>query len=281
MIIVALIIIGLAFGSFVNALVWRLHEQLDKDGNTKKLSKKRATELSITKGRSMCPRCGHQLAAADLVPVFSWLYLRGKCRYCHTPISPQYPLVELLVAMLFVVSYVFWPGNLSNAWQWIMFVNWLIALVGLVALAIYDIKWMLLPNKVLKPLALITAAVTLLTFAFGRPLHDLLQIVLSVLLAGGLFWVLFQVSSGKWIGGGDVKLGLYIGLLLASPGLSMVYLLASSFLGTFFVLPLLLSRRVSKDSKIPFGPFLMAGAFIAMLWGAQIISWYTATFINM
>lgn len=280
MIIVALII-GLAFGSFVNALVWRLHEQLDKDGNPKKLSKKRATELSISKGRSMCTKCGHQLSAGDLVPVFSWLYLRGKCRYCHAPISPQYPFIELLVAVLFVVSYIAWPNSLSSLWQWALFINWLIAIVGLVALAIYDIKWMLLPNKILKPLVVIAAVVTVTTFAFGRPVHDLWQIVVSVLISGGLFWILFQVSSGKWIGGGDVKLGLYLGLLLASPGLSMVYLLISSFLGTFFVLPLLLSGRVSKDSKIPFGPFLMAGAFIAMLWGAQIISWYTATFINM
>src|SRR5580700_9634934 len=113
MIIVVLAVLGLCLGSFVNALVWRLHEQSNPKQKTKNKKQKAkqlsANELSILRGRSMCPDCHHQLAAKDLVPVISWLDLRGKCRYCHRPISIQYPLVELATAGLFVFSYFFWP----------------------------------------------------------------------------------------------------------------------------------------------------------------------------
>src|SRR5579871_5847178 len=124
MLIFILIVVGLAAGSFVNALVWRVHEQSKK---------KKSAELSILKGRSMCPRCKHELAASDLIPVLSWLWLRGKCRYCQKPISPQYPVVELAVALVFVSSYFWWPGNLTDDGQKTLFTTWLWCCVGLTA----------------------------------------------------------------------------------------------------------------------------------------------------
>src|SRR4051812_7602742 len=103
MIYAILVVLGLCFGSFVNALVWRIHEQAEQ-GSKKKPNKSYIDKLSIRKGRSMCPHCRHELKALDLLPVVSWLALRGKCRYCGKPISVQYPLVELLTACLFVTS---------------------------------------------------------------------------------------------------------------------------------------------------------------------------------
>jgi prepilin signal peptidase PulO-like enzyme (type II secretory pathway) len=124
MIIVFLCGLGLIFGSFVNALVWRLAKQegLDAGEPTPKKPKAKTsakksvatTDYSITTGRSMCPQCHHTLAAKDLVPVLSWLSLRGKCRYCGQPISRQYPLVELLTGLLFMVFYLGWPFSLSG-----------------------------------------------------------------------------------------------------------------------------------------------------------------------
>src|SRR5665213_2769212 len=96
MIIALLALLGLVFGSFVNALVWRLHEQEVLLEKRKKPSKKQLEKLSILNGRSMCPHCKHELAIKDLVPLFSWIALKGKCRYCGKPISWQYPVVELL-----------------------------------------------------------------------------------------------------------------------------------------------------------------------------------------
>ena len=99
LLIVIFFVLGVCFGSFVNALVWRIHEQ-------SKPKKKRAAsdkELSVVSGRSMCPNCKHTLSTKDLLPVISWLTLGGKCRYCSKPISWQYPSVEMLTALLFVV----------------------------------------------------------------------------------------------------------------------------------------------------------------------------------
>src|SRR5438105_4077844 len=96
--------LGLAFGSFINALVWRIHEKKD-----------------WVRQRSQCPHCGHKLAAKDLVPVISWLALRGRCRYCGKPISLQYPLVELAMAAVFISSYYFWPGGVAGVGEWLLF----------------------------------------------------------------------------------------------------------------------------------------------------------------
>src|SRR5690242_7308270 len=107
--VIGLVVLGLCLGSFVNALVWRLHEQEELKIAKPKGWRKRLRELSIMRGRSMCPHCRYQLAVVDLVPVVSWLSLRGKCRYCSKPIGWQYPVVEAGVAVLFALSYVWWP----------------------------------------------------------------------------------------------------------------------------------------------------------------------------
>ena len=124
MIIAVLVIFGLCFGSFVNALGWRLHKQLN--------AKKPNPDLSILKGRSMCPHCGHTLSAVDLLPVVSWLSLGGKCRFCRKPISWQYPVVEMVTAVLFLVSYIYWPFTLNGV-ESIVFGSWLVMLVGFMA----------------------------------------------------------------------------------------------------------------------------------------------------
>jgi leader peptidase (prepilin peptidase)/N-methyltransferase len=167
MIIAALILIGLALGSFVNALMWRLHEQ--EIESVKKKTKKRTEylkDLSITKGRSMCTHCHHQLAPKDLIPVVSWASLRGKCRYCKQPIADT-PLAELLTPLLFVVSYYYWPV-LLHGYGLISFLFWLPCIVGFVALSIYDIRWYLLPNRIVYPLFLLAIATTIIHIIFYR-----------------------------------------------------------------------------------------------------------------
>jgi prepilin signal peptidase PulO-like enzyme (type II secretory pathway) len=266
MIIVILGVIGLCLGSFANALVWRLHEQ-DK-------------QLSIATGRSMCPHCKHTLAAKDLVPVLSWLSLGGKCRYCRKPISAQYPLVELAVAGLFVASYVWWPVAFDHA-QTAIFVLWLALLTGLIALLVYDLRWFLLPNRLIYPVGGIAAAQTVITIATApNPLTVLLNTILAVLVGGGLFYLLFQVSKGKWIGGGDVKLGSLLGLVAGTPARSALFIFLASLVGSLVSLPLLATHRLKRTSMIPFGPFLIVAAILVQLFGAGIIHWYRQAFIN-
>ena len=270
--ILILAFLGLVFGIFVNAWVWRLSQKLDKDGNPKKLTSKQKKTLSIVTARSMCPNCKHTLAAKDLIPVFSWLQLKGKCRYCKAKISPQYPAVELLTMVLFVVSGLLLPINTLS--ELIFFGSWLVVITGFVALAVYDIKFQILPDKILKvilPFAVIMSAITVAQRE-NSLLYSFLQVFLSIFIAGGIFYILYVISNGKWIGGGDVKLGIVIGLVLPSALLSILMLFVASVAGV--IASLISNKGFNKKAKIPFGPFLIIGAYITVLFGSGIIDWY-------
>lgn len=274
MIIAILVVVGLCFGSFVNALVWRVHEQ-----DAAKKGKKGSGGLSIAKGRSMCPDCKHPLAAMDLIPVLSWLALKGKCRYCGKPISIQYPLVELLTAVLFVALYVWWPVPLTDI-QKVIFVLWLALATGFMALIVSDFRWMLLPDRILYPSSALAALIAVITaVAADKPAIAILNTVLAVAVGGGIFYVLFQLSKGKWIGGGDVKLGWMLGLVAATPARSMLMIFGAAFLGTLASLPLLFTKRMKRTSLIPFGPFLIIAAIFVQLFGHTVLAWYQRTFL--
>jgi len=277
--LVALAIFGLIFGSFVNAFVWRLHEQEALKSKPTQ-TKDKLAKLSILRGRSMCPNCSHQLSGKDLVPVLSWLSLQGKCRYCKKPISWQYPVVELLTAALFVASYSWWPMVL-NGFGMLAFVLWLVFLLGFMALAVYDFKWYLLPDKVVWPLvSLAVLELGIHIIFFGGGLRAFWEAAFSVLVASGFFYAMYVVSKGKWIGGGDVKLGLVIGLLVGGPLSALLVLYFASILGMFVSLPLLLNKKVKRSSVIPFGPFLITATIIVQLFGADITEWFSRVFIG-
>ncbi len=297
LLIIYLGILGLCFGSFINALVYRLHKQSEEGSvvssqeSVKKKSKKLNTDnrllttqnrYSILHGRSMCVHCRHQLAVKDLLPVVSWLLLAGRCRYCSNPISLQYPAVELLTAALFVLSYLSWPGfqgpspGITEA---LVFGLWLIALIGLIALAVYDIRWMLLPNRIIFPLyGLAIMYACALVFQQGTT-GALFDVLLGSLIGGGMFYVLFQISNGQWIGGGDVKLGFFIGALAGSAIQSVLMLFLASLLGTLWILPLLAVGKITRKTRIPFGPFLITACVIVVLFGSSITSWYASLFL--
>lgn len=271
MIIVILIILGLAFGSFVNALVWRIYQQSLPE--QKRVSSN--AELSIIKGRSMCPGCRHSLAWYDLLPLLSWISLAGRCRYCKKCISPQYPIVEALTAMLFVTSYLLWPDNLDTSVAVSVFAIWLAATVGFVALVIYDIRWMLLPNKIVFPLVGFgLMAVILRTYESPNIFGTIMSALGGFAVAGGIFYVVYQISNGKWIGGGDVKLGFALGLLLGSPLLAFLMLFFASLIGLVVAIPGIFLKKSKLNSKLPFGPFLIVATIIVMLVGQRILDWY-------
>jgi leader peptidase (prepilin peptidase)/N-methyltransferase len=274
MIAVVLIFLGLIFGSFVNAFVWRLHEQEELRDRKKKPTKAQLDKFSILKGRSMCPDCRHELAAKDLVPVFSWLSLRGKCRYCGKPISWQYPAVEASTAALFAISYWYWPADFSGVGLF-QFIIWLGFVVAFMALAVYDLRWYLLPNRVVYPLIIVAALETVIIAIWGADIGLLLKPLLGALVIAGTFWVLFQVSAGKWIGGGDVKLAVVLGLLAGTPLKALLVLFFSSVIGTICSIPILLKGKKGLKVQVPFGPFLLAATVVVVLFGTAIIDWYT------
>lgn len=287
-----LFVLGLAFGSFVNALVWRMrqHELEEKESRAKHFLKKLLTldfgssgndRYSMLTGRSMCTHCKRELAAHDLVPVLSWLWLRGKCRYCKKPIGVQYPLVELAVAVLFAVSYLFWPQPLDAWYQWFNLAVWLVGLVGLAALFVYDLRWFLLPDKITLPLiALAAVNVAVQFFAWqpqGNGFETLQFYAYGLLPVAGLYYFIHLFSKGKMVGFGDVKLGIFIGLSLGWPGALLVLFLANT-IGALTVLPGMLTGTLTRTSRVPFGPFLIIAYVIAGLWSVPLIDWYMSGF---
>jgi prepilin signal peptidase PulO-like enzyme (type II secretory pathway) len=256
MITLLLIVLGLVLGSFVNALVWRWHEKKD-----------------WVNDRSECVHCHHKLGPLDLIPVFSWLFLRGKCRYCHKKIDDN-PLVEVTLPILFVASYIFWPATLTGS-EVFVFVMWLVLLVGFLALAVYDLRWYLLPDKMVFPLAGLAAVQTAVVAIWDRDWHVVVVGLGGVLVISGLFYLLFQASKGTWIGGGDVKLGLALGLLAGGVLQSFLLLFVASLIGMIISLPMLVKGKADRKTQLPFGPLLIAGLIIVKLFGAAVVSWYT------
>jgi prepilin signal peptidase PulO-like enzyme (type II secretory pathway) len=244
---------GLIFGSAINAVVWRLY-----------------VGRSWVKGRSECPDCGHKLAAKDLVPVASWLMLGGKCRYCKAAIK-DHPVVELVTAILFGLSaYMISPHEI---WGWAMLGWWLVILVMLIVLAVYDARWMILPDKITLPLGVLVIGLDIVLAVQAKSLGALVGPAEAALLWGGAFWLLVLVSKGRAMGGGDIKLAFVMGLLLGLKASALAMLVAFNTAAFVGVVLIVLKRRGRKD-HIPFGPFLVLGAVVAYLFAEQVVRWY-------
>lgn len=283
LICVALAWIGTILGSFGAASVWRLRAyQLKTDKKAgEKIDKKEyaqlrpLTEVSTKTDRSRCLHCGHSLAWFDLLPIISWLQLRGKCRYCHKKIGSFELLMELGVAAFFVVSFVYWPHTLTSWIEIAQFLLWLIGGFGLSVLLAYDAKWFLLPNKVVFPLIGVAAASAVLTLlSSSDAVVTLYGLATSCLILSGVYYLLYVVSKGEWIGFGDIKLGLVLALLLADWRLAFLTLFLANVIGCLVVIPGMLSKKLTRKSHVPFGPMLIIAWAVAGLFGERLIDWY-------
>ena len=176
-----------------------------------------------------------------------------------------------------MLSYLVWPWELVGYEAWAAFVAWLAIVVGLVALTLYDFKHLILPDRIVFPLMAVAVAMKVfLDTSLGIEAEETVrELVFGVLVGGGFFYALFQVSGGKWIGGGDVKLGFLIGLALG-PANAAVALISAFYIAAFILLPLMVTKKVTRKSKIPFGPFLILGFVLAMLWGENVREFYTS-----
>lgn len=278
---IVLLLTGLVLGSFAGASVWRLRarqlvadkksgEEVD-EAELKRL--KKLTKHSVSKDRSVCLHCGYTLRWYDLIPLVSWLSLGGKCRSCRRPIGSFEPLIEIGTAAFFIASYALWPVPLETTTALITFIAWLLAGVGLVVLFAYDAKWFLLPDAISYTVAGI-ALVGVIASAVGStdPVGVLLGALGGVSILSGLYLVLYLVSKGRWIGFGDVKLGVGLGLLLADWQLALVALFLANFVGCLIVIPLMVIGKLKRTSYVPFGPLLIVGTILAQFFGAMLLS---------
>ncbi|HEX2040141.1 MAG TPA: prepilin peptidase [Acidimicrobiales bacterium] len=244
-------VVGLVVGSFLNVVIHRV-----------------PAGESVVRPRSRCPHCGTQLVGRDNVPVLSWLLLRGRCRTCGTSISPRYPLVELLTAVLFAAIALRFPDDAELP-------AYLVLTAGLVALSAVDLERFLLPNRILYPTLAMTAALLVVAAVVdgdGRALRDA---ALGGAIAFALLFAIHVVSP-KGMGFGDVRLAGLLGVALGWLGLGHVFLglflgfLLASVLGV----ALIALRLRSRKDRLPFGPFLALGAFVAFFVGRPILDWY-------
>jgi prepilin signal peptidase PulO-like enzyme (type II secretory pathway) len=248
-------VFGTVLGSFMNVVLYRLHSK----------------EKGIILGRSFCPHCKHPLGVLDLIPLFSFLFLKGKCRYCSKKISWQYPIVESVTGIVFV--YLFWSVLLSpvlSPWQIVAYLFYGFILVGI---SFYDLYHYEIPDVIIIPGIIIAALVsvgTLITPFFAPPFVDaLLGVLIALVFLGGQVWI----SHEKWMGMGDVFIGVFMGIILGWK-LTLVALFFAYIIGAVIGVLLMVFQGKKGNSHIPFGPFLSLGTLIALGVGHNILSWY-------
>ena len=274
LLIVTLGVLGALLGSFAVAQVWRLRaRQLiedERDGepvDKRELQRLRVLQRPVHQDRSECLHCHHTLAWYDLLPVISWLSLRGKCRYCGKRIGTMELAAEVGLAVVFVLSYLAWPYALHSALQVAAFIVWLAACTLGAILLMYDAKWSLLPFGINCTLIAVAAGFVALQIAASMPV-DGVSMIGAVALLGGLY-LLFSLLG--WVGMGDGILGVGLGLLLGDWQLAFLTLFLANLLGCLMLIPLYVRKKLHRKVKIPFGPFLIVAAFISFLYGKAII----------
>ena len=240
-------IFGLAVGSFLNVCIARLPEG-----------------KSLWWPGSACPHCGAAIGWRDNVPVLSYVALRGRCRACGEPIAWRYPLVEVVTAGLFVLTFLRlgWTPDLPIG---LALVAALIAITGI------DLLHQIIPDVITVPGILLGFLANSLA---GRV--SWLDSVLGILAGGGIFFVIIFVSKGG-MGGGDMKLGAMLGAFLGWK-VALISLLIAVLSGGGVAAVLLLTRARGRKDPVPFGPFLALGGLAGLLWGETLLAWYVGSF---
>jgi len=237
-------VIGAAVGSFLNVIIARYPEF-----------------KSILSGRSKCPECKREIAAYDLIPIISFLILNGKCRNCRKKISFQYPLVELTTGLLFLlffrnfgVNYLLIPYLLVGCFSILIF--------------IYDIRYLEIPEVFSWILLIITILTALVSKDFS-----LSNFLLGGLVGGGILGILVGISDERWMGAGDIKIGLSFGFLLGFYK-ALLFLFLAFVIGALIGLLLIIFGKKKIKSEIAFSPFLILAAIIMIIWGNYLVNLY-------
>jgi prepilin signal peptidase PulO-like enzyme (type II secretory pathway) len=252
-------LIGLAVGSFINVVVFRT---------------KSKTALT---GRSRCMKCEEPIAAMDLIPVISFFLLKGRCRKCSQVIEWQYPVIELVMGVLFGLLYARaalgfgLPSYVESSEWFLLFIRDALMAVFLTIIFVYDFRYYYILDRFTFPAMIIALIMNLW---LGAPVVSTL---LGGLFIGSFFAFQFLVSKGKWVGGGDVRLGMLMGFLLGIEQ-GVVALFLSYVLGAIVGVGLILAKKRTLEGQVPFGTFMAVSVIITLLFGEQILGWYLGFF---
>lgn len=255
-------ITGLSIGSFLNVVIFRLE-----------------TEDKIVNSRSKCLACGHQLASKDLVPLLSFIFLRAKCRYCNSKISWQYPLVEFSTAILLSILFLQYVSSGGiNLLGFMSFFFLVFVFFALVVIFVFDLKYYIIPDQVVYS-AIASAFIWNLTSGYlSADFGVFYDNLFAAFLAGGFFFSIVLITKGKGMGGGDIKLGFLMGLILGVQNVILAVFIAFLSGALFGIVMMVLGKKGMK-SMLPFGPFLIFGLLASYFYAEEIFDWYWGLFL--
>lgn len=249
-------IVGIFVGSFINTVVFRT----------------KAKE-NIWQPQSKCRVCEKPIAWFDVIPVVSYFYLKSRCRKCQTTIEWQYPVIEIFTGILFGLLFaraflnIGVPDYVSESEWLLLFLRDAIISIFLLIIFFYDCKYNYILDRFSVPAMI--AAIIFNVLLGANPIN----LILSGLIFGAFFAIQFIVSAGRWVGGGDVRMGMLMGLLLGFfNGITAMFM---AYIGGAIVgVILILAKRKKLDSQVPFGAFLSSATLICMVFGNYIVNWY-------
>lgn len=273
-------LVSLCIGSFLNVVIYRLPLMMQKEWQTEcrllladeltspkteQATSQNTDTFNLVKPNSCCPKCKAAIKPWQNIPIFSWLFLKGKCATCDNPISVRYPTVEAITATLsLVVAYTF--GATEQALLYIV-VTW-----ALVALTFIDIDHMLLPDQLTLPLLWLALIASVMSYTIA-PSDAIIGAACGYLSLWSVFWLFKLITGKEGMGYGDFKLLAVFGALLGWQSLLTIILL-SSVVGAVIGIALLSIQGKDKATPIPFGPYLAIAGWITMLWETQLQNSY-------
>ena len=254
-------VFGTVIGSFLNVLIYRLPIGMD-----------------FKKGNSICTSCKHQLNWKDLFPLFSWIFLGGKCRYCKAPISPRYPIVEALNGVSYVLVYLFLCGGNAIEGLSLKLVGYMIMMSALIVVSWVDFEHQIIPDSMWIAIfvgGLFIVGDALVTETFTK--EWIISKVIGLFAVSGLFFLVALVTGGRAMGGGDIKLMAAVGFVLGWKAV-LIALFMSALFGVLFSIGRKIISKKEMKGVIPFGPFLAMASAVCAFVGEPIFDAYLSLF---
>lgn len=284
---ITVVLLGLIVGSFLNVVIhrlpvmlmrdWRqdcrefLTEKFPEDLKAQPTSEEPKQKYNLVVPRSACPHCGHQISALENIPVLSYVFLKGRCKACHTPISLRYPVIESISAIL--VLAVAWKFGVSFAFLFAAGLTW-----ALISLTMIDLDHLYLPDQITLPLLWLGLLLNL-----NAMYTDLTSAVIGAVAGYMSLWLVYQlfklITGKEGMGFGDFKLLALFGAWLGWQMLPAIILI-SSLIGSLVGIGLILFKQHDKSKPIPFGPYLAGAGWVVLLWGKELNTLYFSLFLG-
>ena len=263
-------LIGLSIGSFLNVVIYRLPLMLENDWKSQcrellEIKEQAEEVVTLSKPASTCPNCQHKIRAWENIPVISYLFLKGKCSQCQTPISIQYPLIELLTATLSLAVAI----KFGVSWQTVfgLILTW-----SLIAMSVIDLHKLILPDNITLPILWIGLLISLFTI-FTDPVSSIIGAAAGYMILWSVYQTFKLLTGKEGMGYGDFKLLALFGAWFGWELLPLIIILSSAS-GAIIGILMIVFKKHDRNIPIPFGPYLAIAGWICLLWGQQIMHWY-------